>query len=174
MSHRKTRISFVPIGALIMAISRTPEFMSLFAVFATLIESRLAKFLDAKGTGFSADIFPQQGRVFDKLVAQKRVHGKAKGKPEVLFFIRQSDGQIFGPKSEIAPNLNWWYGSLTTVKDWDWADPHHPVPKNPENFRALKTYADHTHYVPKGMHMRLAERKTPLPSERKKRVAKKV
>lgn len=153
-----------------MAASRSAEFNKAFIALSTTVGRALNKYYNAAGTGMTADLYPAQGRVFDRIMLQRRDRGKAKGKPEVLLFVRISDGQIFGPKSDIAPNLNWWYGDLSTVDAWNWADPFHPVPKNPDDFRLIKAYAGHFHYIPKGMHVRLPDRVTPLPSERKKRV----
>jgi hypothetical protein len=163
---RLTARQTLTLGAFAMASNRSAEYMKLFAGFVHLIQNTTRKHLDAPNVG----LFPRQGRAFDRIVVERQ--GAGKGTEEVLFFVRISDGAIFGPKSDIAPNLNWWYGSLATVKEWNFKDPFHPAPRDPSQFREMAKYGAHVHYIPKGMHFRLTDRKTPLPAKRTARKPK--
>lgn len=169
---KPSRISYVPLGVLAMAVNRSPEYQNSFTAFSTRLAKALAKHHNSDEKGRGVALFQQQGRVFDKIVIQHVKDGKNLGKPAVVFYVRIADGQVFGAKSEIAPNLNHWYGSLATAEEWDFVNPYHPVPHDPSKFKVAKQYGEYTHYLPVDMRIRLADRKTPLPDKRTKRKVK--
>jgi hypothetical protein len=156
----KRRANLIPLGVFTsMATNRTSDYIQNFAAFLLLVAAAAGKALNATDT---IDVYPMTGRVFDRVMLRRQ--GRGKGNEEVLFFVRISDGQIFGPKSSIAPNLKWWYGDLASTDQWNFADPFDPKPKAKflPQYRAAFTYGGRTFYVRKGMHKTLDERRTPL------------
>lgn len=79
----------------------------------------------------------KEGRKFDKIYVDGGVR----------FFINRANGTIYGAKSALAPNFDWWFGTIYESEKWDWSD-YHPAPAV-EGYAILrKTYGSYRHYIP--------------------------
>jgi hypothetical protein len=160
------------VKGMFMAQTRTPKYLEALKQFEQIIQKAANKRVDREGTeakGRALLVFVQQGRKADKIMLGHIVDNKPKGKPEVLYFVDIESGNIFGVKSPVLANQNWWYGDIYTASEWNFSDLEHPVPKNPDKFTVAKVYGGHTHYLPKGVRKRLSERKGRKPSNGPKR-----
>jgi len=63
----------------------------------------------------------------------------------VRFFIDRSNGNIYGRRSHIAPNLKWYFGDIFSAQDWTWTM-NGAVPKDMTKYRVISKYGDHAHY----------------------------
>jgi hypothetical protein len=86
--------------------------------------------------------FVETGRKFDKVF----VDGK------IRYFVVRSDisdevkeGDIFGAKSQLAPNFRWYFGNLVNVNKWDWSE-YHGKPINDSSVMKVKGYGRYDHY----------------------------
>ena len=84
----------------------------------------------------------ETGRKFDKVFAGDNVR----------FFVQRTTGAIYGAKSELAPNMKWWYGDIYTAGQWTWSgdckSDGEPVPLGQAKVRIVGQYGSHTHYEP--------------------------
>lgn len=92
--------------------------------------------------GTARQPFVETGRKYDKVY----VNGK------VTYFVARQDlsesilaGDIYGAKSKLAPNLNWYFGKLENADKWDWSNSH-PRPVSDTTVLATKGYGQHVHY----------------------------
>lgn len=93
--------------------------------------------------GDAREPFVETGRKFDKVF----VEGK------VRYFVARADqgtdvkeGDIYGAKSELAPNFRWFFGNLQNVEKWDWSGKHGRNERD-DTVVAAKSYAKYIHYV---------------------------
>lgn len=121
-------------------INPTAEYHAALASFV----SRLTNDLKTAHTqkGFQAEIFAyvESGRKFDKILVSDG------GNTHVRYFVRRSDGSIYGAKSRFAPNMKWYFGTVYTAHLWAWGD-HHGHPVNDPSVRAVKAYGPYLHYM---------------------------
>ena len=79
----------------------------------------------------------KEGRKFDKVIIDGSVR----------YFINRANGTVYGAKSALAPNFDWWFGTIYESEKWDWSD-YHPIPVV-EGYAILrKTYGSYRHYIP--------------------------
>lgn len=101
------------------------------------------KYTDAISTllGYLEDegrtVFYKEGRKFDKILIDNGVR----------YFVSRADGTVYGAKSALAPNFDWWFGTIYTADRWNWTG-YHPVPLM-DGFAILrKSYGKYRHYMP--------------------------
>lgn len=94
--------------------------------------------------GDNREPFAETGRKFDKVYADDKV----------MFFVARMDmpsgikaGDIYGRKTNQAPNLHWFFGNLKNVEKWDWSDPRRPKPVSDDSVVVGKKYGTFSHYV---------------------------
>lgn len=109
----------------------------------TLVES-------GGGNEYATAVGFESGRRYDKVIIgtlDKKLNPVES--PQVRYFVERATGKIFGAKSELAPNLKWYFGTLDTAHLWDWSG-HHGVPKDPTKAGVVEVggYGDYTHYEP--------------------------
>jgi hypothetical protein len=63
----------------------------------------------------------------------------------VLFFISRSTGEIYGRKSEVAPNVNWFFGDVYSIDEWEWTSTG-ATPKDLTKYEKVSSYDKHVHY----------------------------
>lgn len=63
----------------------------------------------------------------------------------VRFFISRTTGEIFGRKSELSPNLNWFFGDIYSIDDWEWTSTG-ATPKDLTKYEKVSTYDKYVHY----------------------------
>jgi hypothetical protein len=68
------------------------------------------------------------GRRYDKILMGWMNKDRSFSPLKVRYFVERETGEIYGAKSELAPNLRWYFGSIYTAEQWDWSG-HHAVPK---------------------------------------------
>lgn len=64
----------------------------------------------------------------------------------VRYFVKNSDGSIYGAKSRLAPNLNWYFGTIYNADKWDWSD-FHGRSITDDTVRVVGQYGPYTHYM---------------------------
>lgn len=90
----------------------------------------------------------ESGRKFDRIMVRYVLSDKTETQPEVWFFVDRKDGTIYGRKSDISPNLRWYYGTIFTTDQWEWSG-NFASPKHPEQFDKLDKYGTLERYVPR-------------------------
>lgn len=88
----------------------------------------------------STIVYDTTGRKYDKICLTHN------NESTVVFFIEKKSGTIYGARSELAPNKEWYYGTLDTFHLWDW-DGLLPVPTRDTSVRLKKTYGPYNHYM---------------------------
>jgi len=87
-------------------------------------------------------VLTESGRKYDKVIF--RWDGQAHS--EVRYFIERKTGDIYGAKSHLAPNMNWYFGNLLTAQLWDWSD-FHGRPVKDDSVRPVGRYGPYTRYM---------------------------
>lgn len=92
----------------------------------------------------------ESGRKYDKIWLGSMKRGETAVSMHVVYFVERDGGNIYGAKSDTAPNLRHWYGALHTVGLWDWSGVR-GVPKDEEKagVRRVGGYGEYGHYAPK-------------------------
>lgn len=100
-------------------------------------------------------VYHETGRKFDKVFIAT-INQKDKSAPAVRYFIRRTDGSIFGAKSPVAPNLKWYFGNVYEADLWDWSG-YHGVPldfdaetgeSKAAGVKAAGAYGEYQHFEP--------------------------
>jgi hypothetical protein len=105
---------------------------------------QLVRFMN-KLTNDTRVAIAETGRKFDRVFF---IGGTQKS---VRYFIAKRDvdghpaGSIFGAKSVLAPNMNWYFGTLSTIDKWNW-DGYHGEPVNDDTVELAKAYGGYKHY----------------------------
>jgi hypothetical protein len=89
-----------------------------------------------------------EGRKYDKILISYSPDPEARaGKPEVRYFVDRANGEIYGAKSPMAPNLKWYFGTIYEVEKWNWTG-HHGVPLDEQaaGVRSVGAYGDYKHF----------------------------
>ena len=87
-------------------------------------------------------VLTERGRKYDKVIFS----WNGPGKDDVRYFIERKTGNIYGAKSSVAPNMNWYFGNLATAPLWDWSDIH-GRPIKDDSVRAVGRYGPYTRYM---------------------------
>ena len=85
-------------------------------------------------------VLTEKGRKYDKVIFSWN------GRDEVRYFVERKTGTIYGAKSHLAPNMNWYFGTLSTAHLWDWSDVH-GRPVNDDSVRPVGRYGPYTRYM---------------------------
>ena len=128
------------IAALRGSLSNTKYFAGL-AAFMALLQSHKE---EAEGTEVLVKV--EAGRVFDRVfVAQITDRPQFK----IAYFVNKETGTIYGPKSDIAPNLDHWYGTIYGASEWKWGGVR-GEPVDPTKFKKLGVYGEYTRWAKRG------------------------
>jgi len=104
------------------------------------------------GASFSYAAYHESLRYWDKVLLIVN-RGITRGTATVRLFVDKNTGTIYGLKSNDAPNLKHYYGTIYTADLWDWSGTL-PVPKDAEaaGVRPTKKYSGFVHWepIPKG------------------------
>ena len=87
-----------------------------------------------------ASAYFETGRKFDKILI------KNGGSVAVRYFVKRTDGTIYGAKSRFAPNVRWWMGTIYRSHLWNWSQ-FHGQPVNDPNVRIAKTYGPYQSFL---------------------------
>jgi hypothetical protein len=85
--------------------------------------------------------FLESGRKYDKILVSNGSQNM------IRYFVCRKSGTIYGARSRLAPNLKWYFGTLDSVKLWDWSD-YHGIPVKDDSVRVAGQYGGYTHYMP--------------------------
>jgi hypothetical protein len=69
------------------------------------------------------------GRVFDKILVGTISPNMTMKDMEPRYFVERASGDIYGAKSNVAAQRNWFFGNLSEIDAWDWSG-FHAVPKD--------------------------------------------
>lgn len=100
-------------------------------------QTKIAKFVETLQSLSNFNIELISGRKYDRISINQSIR----------YFVEKSTGTIYGSKSRAAPNLNWWFGSLDTIQDWDW-NGFHASPNRPGIATLVKSYDLYRHWRP--------------------------
>jgi hypothetical protein len=124
----------------------TPAYFNDLQKFAELLQAGQQKALDEKGkTNTVVTAIIESGRKFDKVKLAFIRADKPTPKPETVYFVDREDGAIYGVKSQLAPNLKWYFGNIKNSDKWDWSGKH-GVPVNDTSVREIGKYGDYKHF----------------------------
>jgi hypothetical protein len=85
-------------------------------------------------------VYSETGRKFDK------VYIDGTDVAPVRYFVERQTGNIYGAKSQAAPNLSWYFGTLERAEKWDWSE-FHGQPVEDNTVRFVKSYGPYKHYM---------------------------
>ncbi len=93
--------------------------------------------------GAEREPYIETGRKFDKIMVNGKAH----------YFVAKIDdagrdvraGDIYGAKSELAPNFRWYFGNIANVERWDWSG-QHGRPVSDDTVIEAKRYGSYVHY----------------------------
>jgi hypothetical protein len=116
-------------------------------------EERLSKeqaqklFEEGKHKGYML-VVHDDGRKYDKILVAYSPDAEAKpATPKVRYFIDRSNGQIFGAKSPMAPNIKWYFGTIYEAELWDWSGYHAvPLDESAAGVKKVGDYGNYNHY----------------------------
>lgn len=95
----------------------------------------------------SVTCYVETGRKLDKVIVAEHRKGSARTKLSVRYFVDKKDGEIYGAKSDAAPNLRWYFGNLRTVQMWNWSGFHGiPLDERQAGVVLVGKYGDYNHY----------------------------
>lgn len=105
---------------------------------------------EGKDNEYATMVAFETGRRYDKVLVatlDKKLNMVEAAK--VRYFVERSTGAIYGAKSDLAPNLKWFFGTLETAHLWDWSG-HHGVPKDEKRagVKEVGGYGEYKHYEP--------------------------
>ena len=95
--------------------------------------------------GVSRQPFIETGRKFDKVYVEGKVRYFVVRTDRNIKGVEVKEGDIFGAKSALAPNLRWYFGNLENVDKWDWSE-FHGKPVNDPSVMPTKGYGRYVHY----------------------------
>ncbi len=107
------------------------EFVSLIQIHQNKVDSKVS-------------VIYEVGRKYTKIILI--YNHISNNREEVRYFVKHSDGSIFGAKSKLAPNLNWYFGTIYNADKWDWSD-FHGRSINDDTVRCVGQYGPYTHYM---------------------------
>lgn len=89
----------------------------------------------------------ETGRRYDKILIGTVSKGGKQKPLEVRYFVERATGDIYGAKSDLAPNHRWYLGNIADADQWDWSG-FHGRPYDPEKagVREVGTYGSYVHY----------------------------
>lgn len=104
--------------------------------------------LNAEYAGTGKVFLSESGRVYDKVKVAEGINDENK---KTVFFVEREVGTIYGRKSELAPNMKWYFGDLFTTDDWEWTLPM-ATPKDQTKFVKVSSYGKdkYVHWRPVG------------------------
>lgn len=105
---------------------------------------------EGKENAFAVIVTTESGRRYDKVhVGLLNSDMEQVEKSTVRYFVERATGNIYGAKSELAPNTKWFFGTLDSTSQWDWAG-HHGTPKDlaKAGVREVGGYGQYKHYEP--------------------------
>lgn len=120
-------------------------------------KSRLSDVLTTSGefpNAVSVAVDVSNGRKFDRVrigYTYKEVNpdtGETELKVSpwtVRFFISRTTGEIYGKKSELAPNMNWFFGDVFSIDEWEWTSTG-ATPKDLTKYEKVSSYDKYVHY----------------------------
>lgn len=92
-------------------------------------------------------VYNDTGRKFDKILVSRFHADERPTKPEVRFFVDRDSGEIYGPKSDLAPNPKRYFGTIYDAHLWDWSnDVPQPIDMEKAGVKSVRTYGDVVHY----------------------------
>lgn len=128
------------------------DYLAAVAKFKTHLTDILAKAED-RPNAVSVSVDVTNGRKFDRV----RV-GYSFSRPnattgstelvtewDVRFFISRTNGAIYGKKSDLAPNLKWFFGDIYTTDEWEWSTTG-ATPKDTSKYKVASEYGKYKHY----------------------------
>jgi hypothetical protein len=120
------------------------HYRAYFAAFVNLITSQEMERGGRKGKVIA---FPQTGRKYDKVIIETTTTSGVE--QEVKYFVEKKTGIIYGKKTDVAPNLRWYFGTIYTASKWNWGGSH-PEPVDDDSVEQVGEYGDDIkHYRPK-------------------------
>lgn len=120
------------------------EYADLVDKFKTLLLEQQRKGEKERGMSESIlmhSVSVEKGRKYDKVVMHATVNNSS-----VRYFIERKTGDIYGAKSWVAPNFNWYFGNINTASLWDWSD-YHGRPVNDPSVRPVGRYGPYQRYM---------------------------
>ncbi len=132
---------------MIMGKEVDPKYYAALKKFMERLSADRSRALAVAGAGDrdAVGVYNETGRKYDKVLVSAFVDGSPK-RPEVMFFVDRDNGDILGPKSDLAPNPKRFYGTVFTAHQWDWSDEPKPLDEAKAGVVAARTYGKTTHY----------------------------
>ncbi len=118
------------------------------ALVDRVVEDQTRSLLEAGDSDKAAIMVSyESGRRYDKVLVGYMDSDHNMSQPDVRFFVERSTGNIYGSKSELAPNRKWYFGNLATAAHWDWSA-FHPTPTNLKAAGVIEAgiYGEYRHY----------------------------
>jgi hypothetical protein len=120
------------------------------SIYAISVQAFIAKLTEdqnkIKPRGQETSIthaFVESGRKYDKVnIAIQGLDNTT----DVRYFIERKTGDIFGAKSNVAPNFNWYFGNINNCNKWDWTG-HHGRNVSDETVIEDSSYAGKRNYI---------------------------
>lgn len=103
-------------------------------------------------TDVSVDV--SNGRKFDRVrvIYSYNIENPITGNTEnhtgpwhVQFFIERLTGAIYGKKTNTMPNMNWYFGEVYSVDEWEWTA-NGAIPKDLTKYEVASKYDKYVHY----------------------------
>lgn len=103
---------------------------------------------DAGETKGTIGVVHDEGRKYDKILLSFSPDPEARfNKPSVRYFIDRANGEIYGAKSPMAPNLKWYFGTIYEAEKWDWSAYHGvPLDESAAGVKSVGGYGDYKHF----------------------------
>lgn len=106
---------------------------------------------------FATAVTFETGRKYDKVYIGKMDKHMNQIEPsKVRYFVERATGTIYGAKSDLAPNLKWFFSTIYDADQWDWSGSH-GVPKDIDEetgtskkagVKVVGGYGGYKHYEP--------------------------
>jgi hypothetical protein len=133
----------------------TVAYLSALVAFVTRLEkhqAKTAKEVEGEPEFRGLSITIESGNKYDKVVrnvsrARPANPEKTRTKSEVIYFVDKVTGNVFGARSDIAPNEKRFAGHITNASKWDW---HGETAMNmtDDSVEEIGEYAGVKHYAP--------------------------
>jgi hypothetical protein len=93
----------------------------------------------------------ESGNKYDKVLrsvtrARQANPEKSRTTTEVLYFVEKATGEVYGARSEIAPNLTRYFGKVENASKWNWSGDT-AVNVSDDSVEEVGEYGDTKHYA---------------------------
>lgn len=114
-----------------------------------LAEDQTRTLLDeGKENEYATIVTSETGRRFDKIYVgtlDKKLHSAEEA--SVRYFVERQTGIIYGAKSDLAPNLKWYFSTIYEADKWDWSGMHgEPKSLSRAGVKVVGGYGGYKHY----------------------------